>query len=204
MIVAMKKPPQAPTYYGSEPQKKLLDSLSSELGYASLDEALAAIEMEAPLSLAEASSAIDALMQKKQAARAEQASGAGESGGAANGGKGAEGRVYFSPAKLLQLAETGSPIPADADPAAKEIFRRLMVLRGVMKGIGELPGWNGTNGGGPIPVEHLIQHFGSVDKVAAEFGVSADTVRGWGVHVPKNRSYEAEVKTGRMVCAPRG
>lgn len=60
-----------------------------------------------------------------------------------------------------------------------------------------------VNGTDPIQVAQLREFFGSEEEAAKAMGVTATTLKAWGIYVPPQRAWQAEVLTGGYVRAPR-
>lgn len=107
-------------------------------------------------------------------------------------------------ANLRRLADPALELPTGLDSDARWIVSRLRKLAVIERLLStDRRPSKGINDGGPILVSQLISFFGSDDSVATAFGVSVQTVKAWGVHLPANRAYEAEVITDGFVVAPR-
>ncbi len=170
---------------GTAAQAAFIEQLAGALGFADVAAALTSLGMAAPLTVKEASQAIDRLKAKLPAQEE-------------------HGRRKFLTARHLLLIDRGEmSAPDDLDTDAATVLQRLAKLREVERVLQMPAQWGGANRGGPILVEHLVQHFGSLESVAAAFGVSLSTVKGWGAVLPEQKSYEAEVKTRGWVCAAR-
>lgn len=161
-----------------------LRGLAHELGFDSLDLALSSVGMSQPLSIKDASAAIDQLLAKLPGGDTSE-----------HGRMGAE--------ELLAIDAGALPLPDGLDASEIEILRRLAKFREIERVMGTPAEWPGANRGGPILIEQLVTFFGSIELVAGAFGVGADTVRGWGSMLPEKRAYEAQVKTRGYVCAPK-
>lgn len=60
-----------------------------------------------------------------------------------------------------------------------------------------------VNGTDPIQVAQLREFFGSEEEAAKAMGVTATTLKAWGIYVPPQRAWQAEVLTSGYVRAPR-
>lgn len=104
--------------------------------------------------------------------------------------------------QLRAIHEGAEPRPANLDDDAAWLLQRLDLADRLEKEK-ERGRRAGVNGRGPIEMEGLLTHFGSWDRLAEAFGVTVPTAKAWGKHLPAARAYEAEVKTGGWVKAPR-
>lgn len=104
--------------------------------------------------------------------------------------------------QLRAIHEGAEPRPANLDDDAAWLLHRLELAERLEKEKERGRG-AGVNGRGPIEMEGLLTHFGNWDRLAEAFGVTVPTAKAWGKHLPAARAYEAEVKTGGWVKAPR-
>lgn len=180
---------------GTTGQANYIHGLAKQLGYPSPVEAVRDVGGVLPLTAQSASKVIESLKLKV----------AERSDGSARSGKEGEAprRRYLTARNLLQIDAGSVSVPDDLDEDAAEVLQRLAKLREVERVIGAPAPWGGVNAGGPILVEHLVRYFGSIEAVALQFGVGADTVRNWGTNIPQARAFEAQVRTNGHVCAPR-
>lgn len=180
---------------GTTGQANYIHVLAKQLGYTSPAEAARDVGGVLPLTAQSASKVIEAL-KLKVAARGDGSARSGKEGEAPR-------RRYLTARNLLQIDAGSVTVPDDLDEDAAEVLQRLAKLREVERVIGAPAQWGGVNAGGPILVEHLVRYFGSIEAVAVQFGVGADTVRNWGTNIPQARAFEAQVRTNGHVCAPR-
>lgn len=169
-------------------QRDYVTLLARDLG-KTVDEALASIGLQPPLTLEQASGAIDqlkSLLDRKPDASATPPTGR---------------QAYLTARNLKAIDEGTRPMPGQLDADAAWVLQRLAKLREIELLVDSPTRWSGANAGGPILVQHLVDYFGSPEQVAVAFGVSLGTVKGWGTQLPANRGYEAQVKTRGYVCA---
>lgn len=180
---------------GTQGQANYIQLLSKQLGFDSPADAVKHAGCNLPLTSQTASKVIESLKQKL----------AERNDGKVRAPKDAEPakRRYLTARNLLQIATGAAPMPEEIDEDAAEVLQRLAKLGEVERVLGAPAQWAGVNAGGPIQVEQLVRYFGSIEAVALQFGVGADTVRGWGKNVPPARAFEAQVRTNGHVCAPR-
>lgn len=180
---------------GTTSQANYINGLAKQLGYPSPEEAVRAVGGVVPLT-AQSASKVIASLKLKVAERGDGNARSGKEGEAPR-------RRYLTARNLLQIDAGSVSVPDDLDEDAAEVLQRLAKLREVERVIGAPAQWGGVNAGGPILVEHLVRYFGSIEAVALQFGVGADTVRNWGTNIPQARAFEAQVRTNGHVCAPR-
>lgn len=182
---------------GTTGQANYIQGLAKQLGYASPAEAVRDVGGVMPLTAQSASKVIESLKVKVKVEE--------RGDGSARSGKEREvpRRRYLTARNLLQIDVGSASVPDDLDEDAAEVLQRLAKLREIERVIGAPAPWGGVNAGGPILVEHLVRYFGSIEAVALQFGVGADTVRNWGTNIPQARAFEAQVRTNGHVCAPR-
>lgn len=181
--------------FGTQGQANYIQLLSKQLGYDNPADAVKHAGGNLPLTSLTASKVIEFLKQKIPD-RNDGSSRASKDAGPAK-------RRYLTARNLLQIDAGTAPMPDEIGEDAAEVLQRLAKLREVERVIGAPAQWAGVNAGGPIQVEQLVSFFGSIEAVALQFGVGADTVRGWGKNVPPARAFEAQVRTNGHVCAPR-
>lgn len=106
-------------------------------------------------------------------------------------------------ARQLRAIHAGTaPRPDALDADAAWVLERLALADRLEQEQQRARG-EGINGRGPIEMDSLVRHFGDWDRLAETFGVTVPTAKAWGKHLPAARAYEAEVKTGGWVKAPR-
>lgn len=174
----------------SDKQLGYMRRLARDLGFDDASTALASMGAPMPLTVDQASAAINLLKAKTEQLPEES-----------NPAK----KSRYLTARMLRKIDEGAAEGSDPlDEDAAWVLKRLAKLRQLETVMGSPPVWNGVNAGGPILIEHLVAYFHSIERVASEFGVSVATVKGWGTQLPANRTYEAQVRTQGHVSVPTG
>lgn len=174
----------------SDKQLGYLRRLARDLGFASPAAALASMGAEMPVTVDQASAAIDLLKAKSEPAAEEP--------------QPAKRSRFITARTLRRIDQGAAELPDTIDEDAAWVLKRLAKLRELETVMGAPPRWGGVNAGGPILIEHLVAYFSSIERVASEFGVSVATAKGWGSQLPANRAYEAQVRTHGHVTVPTG
>lgn len=110
---------------------------------------------------------------------------------------------FPTPLALRRLVESGAEIPKDFDDHARWVVDHLKLALEMKRLVGRRTVSEGVNRGGDIKMSELLKHFKTWDALAKAFDVTVPTAKAWGEILPASRAYEAEVKTGGFVTAPR-
>jgi hypothetical protein len=102
---------------------------------------------------------------------------------------------FLTARALRQIAQGSRPEPEQLDADARWVLEHLK------RSLLSAP--VAVNGDGPIAIDHLLQVFGQIDQIAAVFGVTPNTVRGWGQLLPVRYAAEAELRSAGRLRVPR-
>lgn len=177
-------------------QEQYLQRLVGDLGFDSVAAACRAIELDNPTTLEQTSrviSVLEARLAKHKGDLEPPAPNATE-----------PRKSRFLTARALRRIDAGeASAPETLDDDAAWVLQRLARVRqaeAIFQTAEPTAGRN-INQNGPILIETLVAHFGSIEAVASVFEVSVPTAKAWGTELPSARRWEAQVKTGNKVCA---
>lgn len=174
-------------------QEQYLQRLVGDLGFDSVAAACRAIELDNPTTLEQTSRVISLLEARLSKHKGDVPPAAPE-----------PRKSRFLTARALRRIDAGeTPAPETLDDDAAWVLQRLARVRqaeAIFQAV-EPPLGRNINQNGPILIETLVAHFGSIEAVASAFEVSVPTAKAWGAELPSARRWEAQVKTGNQVCA---
>lgn len=177
-------------------QEQYLQRLVADLGFDSVASACMAIELDPPGTLEQTSRVISVL----EARLAHRKADTGSTPPVSTDTR----KNRFLTARALRRIDSGeAPAPEPLDDDAAWVLQRLARLRKAeaIFQTTDSPAARNLNHNGPILIETLVAHFGSIEAVASAFEVSVPTAKAWGAELPSARRWEAQVKTGNKVCA---
>ena len=191
--------------YGTDAQGKYLLDLASRLGYPDVAHALADMTQFGAAKSLTNSEASDAITQLKACLPADEATPTGSPAAAL----GAARPRFLTARHLRQINEGKRPAPADLDEDASWVLDRLQRLVQISQLAGSPTQQTqahgvGVNEGRPIEMADLLRYYKTWDALAEAFKVAVTTAKAWGTLLPPGRAFEAEVRTGGFVRAPRG
>lgn len=106
---------------------------------------------------------------------------------------------------IRRIAKHEESLPEDADEDARWVLiqlQRLEAIEFLVSGA-QTDQPLGVNGSERIKTELLIKYFGSYEVAAEAFGVSLGTIKSWGLYIPPQQEFRAEVVTNGYVRATR-